>query len=72
MTRAVNVDASLAEVTAACALVGASISAIEPLAGRGTRVVLRSADAADDMRVHYKKKLLDDRAARVPTRLIKA
>ena len=71
MTRAVFVDAPVSDVTDACAKIGASVSAIEQLAGGGTRVVLRSIEAADDVRVHYKKKLLGDGTARVPSRLMK-
>ncbi|WP_133175352.1 hypothetical protein [Sphingomonas oleivorans] len=71
MTRAVNVNASVAEVTAACAKMGAAISSIEQLAGAGTRVVLKSIESAHDVRTHYKNKLLDARAPRLPTRLQK-
>lgn len=70
MSRAVNINVSVAHVTAACATMGATISAIEMLAGGGTRVVLSSGDAADQVRTHYAKKLLDARMARVPTRLM--
>jgi hypothetical protein len=69
MSRAVNVNASVAEVTAACAAMGTAITAIEGLLNGGTRVVLSNIGSADNVRAHYRKKLLGDRVARVPSRL---
>ena len=71
MSRVVNVSASTTEVTAACATMKLDFSVIEALAGGGTRVVLKSAAAADNVRAHYKKKVLATDMARVPTRLMK-
>ena len=67
-TRAVNVDAAPAAVHQLCSKKGAEVSAIEPLADGGTRVVLTTLDAADTIRHAYKDKLLPRNARRVPRR----
>lgn len=64
MSRAIFVALSEAEVIAACAKHGASISVIEPLAGGGSRVVFTNGDAAADMRQVFARKLLSPPAAR--------
>lgn len=57
-SRAINIDASEADVRAACAKQDAAISAIEPLASGGTRVVLVNGDGAARVRNSFKTKLL--------------
>lgn len=69
MSRAINVRATEAEVTASCKRQGAVISAIEPLPSGGTRVVLTNIDAADKMRQVFGKKVLTGAVSRTPLRL---
>lgn len=64
MSRALFVALSEAEVIAACAKHGASISVIEPLADGGSRVVLTNGNATADMRQIFARKLLSPPAAR--------
>lgn len=57
-SRAVNVDASEADVRAVCTKSGDQISAIETLLSGGTRVVMVNADGAARVRASFKSKLL--------------
>lgn len=57
-SRAVNIDASEADVRAVCAKQDAAISAIETLLSGGTRVVLMNAAAAERIRTAFKAKLM--------------
>lgn len=59
MTRVVNIDESVAVITALCEKFGLSISTMEPLPSGGTRVVTTTADGAADLRKRMKGKLLD-------------
>lgn len=63
MPRAIFIALPEAEVIAACAKHGASISVIEPLTGGGSRVVLTNGDATADMRQVFARKLLSPPAA---------
>jgi len=68
MSRALNLDATLAHVTDTCAKHAAAISVIEPLESGGTRVVLMNAhDAAVISRV-YGAKVLTGAVERTPIR----
>jgi hypothetical protein len=69
MSRALNVDATVAHVTDTCAKHKAGISAIEPLASGGTRVVLLTADSAVVIAKAYGNKVLSGTVTRMPTRL---
>lgn len=66
MSRAVNVNATPAEVTAMCAKHKVTISAIETLPAGGTRVVLMNGDDAAAITKAYAKKLLATDAKRTP------
>ena len=57
-SRAINIDASEADVRAVCAKQDAAISAIETLLSGGTRVVLLNGDGAARVRRSFKAKLL--------------
>ena len=70
MSRAINVDASLADVTARCAKLAAPITAIETLRSGGTRVVLKNADDAATVSKSFGSKVLDGVVTRQPTRLM--
>ncbi len=68
MSRALNVDASVQQVTDMCAKHAAGISTIEALLSGGTRVVLlNSHDAAVIMRA-YGNKVLKGVVKRTPLR----
>jgi hypothetical protein len=64
MSRAMNVNATEAEVTRICLEKGAIISAIENLPSGGTRVVFTSGDAATAMRAIFGSKLITGPVAR--------
>lgn len=68
MSRAINVNATEAEVVKLCARHGATVSAIETLASGGTRVVLMNMIAADKMRAAFGRKLLKGAVRRTPLR----
>jgi hypothetical protein len=70
MSRALNLDATLAEVTARCAKLATSITAIETLRSGGTRVVLKSADDAAVVSKAYGNKVMAGVVSRQPTRLM--
>jgi hypothetical protein len=67
-TRAVNVSAAAEDVHQLCTKKGLEVSAIEPLADGGTRVVLKTMDGAETVRHAFKAKLLPRNAKRVPMR----
>ncbi len=69
MSRALNVDATLAEVTARCAKLNAPISAIEALRSGGTRVVLKTAVDAVAVAKAYGTKVMAGTVTRQPMRL---
>ncbi len=66
MSRAMNVNATEAEVAQICAEQGAMISAIESLASGGTRVVFTRGDAATAMREIFGHKLIAGAVVRTP------
>lgn len=66
MSRAINVDASVADVTQTCEQHGYRISAIEKLASNGTRVVCASSADAMSLRKKLSKKVLNGRVVRSP------
>ncbi|QXT35416.1 hypothetical protein KV697_17030 [Sphingomonas sanguinis] len=68
MSRAINVNATQAEVIKFCARHGAAVSAIETLASGGTRVVLMNIIAAETMRAAFGRKLLAGTVRRTPLR----
>ena len=69
MSRAINVNASQADVTAACETAGISISTIERLISGGTRVVFNNAVDTASMAKAFKTKLLTGPVTRAQTRL---
>ena len=69
MSRALNVDATLADVTARCAKLNAPISAIESLRSGGTRVVLKSAVDAVSVAKAFGTKVMAGEVTRQPMRL---
>lgn len=66
MSRAINVNATPADVTTMCKKHKVTISAIEVLPSGGTRVVLMNADDAAVITKAYAKKLLATDTARTP------
>jgi hypothetical protein len=70
MSRALNLDATLADVTARCAKLAAPITAIETLRSGGTRVVLKTADGAAAVSKAYGSKVMAGVVTRQPTRLM--
>lgn len=66
MSRALNVDATVAEVVALSAKHKAAISAIEPLLPRGTRVVFMNADDAAVVARAYRTRVLKGAVTRTP------
>lgn len=68
MSRALNVNASQADVLTICKKHGAVVSAIEALASGGTRVVLMNSDATATMRRAFGRKLLTGEVRRTPLR----
>ena len=66
MSRAINVNATGAEVTAMCAKHKATISAMETLPAGGTRVVMMNADDAATIARAFKKQILATDAQRTP------
>jgi hypothetical protein len=71
MSRALNLNASEAEVLASCARANAPITQIESLVSGGTRVVMKNADDAATLGRLYKGKIITDRITRTPGRLIR-
>ncbi|MDO7833632.1 hypothetical protein Q4610_01105 [Sphingobium sp. HBC34] len=64
MSRAINVTASVADVTALCARHTIAISTIEALPAGGTRVVLLNPIGAERMRELMKTKIITKPVAR--------
>lgn len=69
MSRALNLNASEAEVLASCARANAPITQIETLVSGGTRVVFKNGDDAAAIGRLYKGKIITDRISRTPSRL---
>ncbi|EQB32127.1 hypothetical protein [Sphingobium ummariense] len=66
MSRAINLDAAVADVEALCAKHNVAISVIEPLTSGGTRVVLLNPDGADRVRTLMKAKIITATVVRSP------
>jgi hypothetical protein len=66
VSRALNVDATIAEVIAFSAKHNAAISAIEPLDPKGTRVVFMNGDAAAVVARAYGSKVITGTVNRQP------
>ena len=69
MSRALNINTSEADVTAACLAAGIPISTIERLVSGGTRVVLNNSVDAAAIAKTFKTKLLSGPVTRLQTRL---
>jgi hypothetical protein len=69
MSRALNLNASEAEVLASCTRANAPITQIETLPSGGTRVVFRNGDDAAAIGKLYKGKIITDAVTRAPSRL---
>ena len=69
MSRALNINTSEADVTAACQTAGIPISTIERLVSGGTRVVLNNSVDAATIAKTFKSKLLSGPVTRLQTRL---
>ena len=69
MSRALNINTSEADVTAACQAAGIPISTIERLVSGGTRVVLNNSVDAAAIAKTFKTKLLSGPVTRLQTRL---
>ncbi|GBH30634.1 hypothetical protein [Sphingobium xenophagum] len=64
MSRAINVNAPLADVQALCTKHALAISTIEALTSGGTRVVMLNPDGADRMRDLMKTRLIESPVVR--------
>ena len=69
MSRALNINSTEAEVTAACQAAGIPISTIERLVSGGTRVVLNNAVDAAQIAKTFKSKVMSGPVTRLQTRL---
>ena len=69
MSRAINIDATEAEILATCATLGLGISTIETLQSGGTRVVLNNTPDTATLTKAYRTKVLAGAVQRSPTRL---
>ena len=69
MSRALNINTTEADVTAACQSADIAISTIERLLSGGTRVVFNNAVDTAKMAKAYKSKLLTGPVTRAQTRL---
>ena len=69
MSRALNINATDAEIQAACSSAGITISTIERLVSGGTRVVFNNAVDTASMAKTYKAKLMTGPVTRLQTRL---
>lgn len=66
MSRAINLNASQADVTALCKKHAIAISTIETLTSGGTRVVLLNPDGAERIRTLMKTKIITTPVVRSP------
>jgi hypothetical protein len=66
MSRALNIDATVAEVTAMSANHSVQISAIEPLQPSGTRVVFMNMEGAATIARVYGERVLTGPVTRMP------
>jgi len=70
MSRAINLDATPADVTARLAKLGAPFTAMEALRSGGTRVVMQNADDAVAVVKAFGAKVNTGAVTRQPTRLM--
>lgn len=70
MSRAINLDVSVADVIAACAQHKATITAIEPLVSGGARVVLINGDDTARMRKIFSKNIISGAVTRRPLSIV--
>ncbi len=66
MSRAINVNATEAEVSQLCLKNGAVISALELLPAGGVRVVLTRSEVAETMRKVFGRRLISGAVVRTP------
>lgn len=66
MSRALNLNATEAEVKAACASAGVAITTMEPLLPAGTRVVCQNSEGAFALRGKMRTKLIEGAVVRSP------
>ena len=66
MSRAINLNASVDDVTALCTKHSVAISTIEALSSGGTRVVLLNPDGAERIRTLMKTKIITTPVVRSP------
>ncbi len=59
MSRALNIDATLQEVSACCEKHAIGVSVMEPLQSGGTRVVLNSGEDTAHLRRRMKRQIID-------------
>jgi diketogulonate reductase-like aldo/keto reductase len=71
MSRALNIRASEEDILATCAKRNIPISAIEPLASGGTRVVMNNAADTAAVAKRYGSKVIQGDVTRVATRLMR-
>ena len=64
MSRAMNLNLPLDEVTAACAKAGVSISAIETLPSGGTHLVCTNGEGAEEMRAKLQRHMIAGKVQR--------
>lgn len=64
MSRAMNLSLPEAKVRTSCEKAGVSISAIETLPSGGTRLVCTREEGAEEMRVVFKKDMIEGNVAR--------
>jgi hypothetical protein len=69
MSRALNINATEADISASCKSAGIAISTIERLVSGGTRVVFNNSVDAASVAKTFKSKLLTGPVTRVQTRL---
>jgi hypothetical protein len=70
MSRALNLDAPQEQVLETCTKLKLGITQIETLVSGGTRVVLKTADAAAILGRSYKKQVINGPITRTPSRTI--
>jgi len=66
MSRAINLSLAEAQVAADCQKAGVVYNSIETLPSGGTRVVCRTIEGADEMRVRLKAHVVEGRVKRFP------
>ncbi len=69
MSRALNLDASVEDITRTCAKLGLGISTIEALQSGGSRVVLLNAIDAAAVKKSFGSKVISGAVTRTPSRM---